>query len=442
MKTTAWIVVFLVMVSAVMADTTQIGNGQITVNADALHYGLSVQQSVPTTAALIENTVGGNNAIGARIYTKEGPYSNSAALYLQTATSQNFAYLLAPANNIDNMASTLFFRNLPASGTNGPVFSITQDNANDDDNALKVISKGSAVTTSIQDNSQGSGKNYADFASGSDSDRTTGLFYRNLPAANTNNAVLKAVQANYADDREAFVAQQFSNITNMPIQSWYAGATERGSLDIEGDLQIDGQLFAGIKPFRIDHPLDPANKLLQHVAHEGDEMRVVYYGQASTANGKATIVRPDWQQALIGTNKEEFTYHLTPIGSWCNLYIAEELENNQFTVATADNTDCRFSWQLTGIRHDPYAEENRVQVEVDKEPAEMEVRYEKAAEVREENGKSIRTVYEKPVMPQVSSRRKGACIHEEACKDVDQSQLISYPETPQTKRVRSEGEAE
>jgi hypothetical protein len=26
------------------------------------------------------------------------------------------------------------------------------------------------------------------------------------------------------------------------------------------------------------------------------------------------------------------------------------------------------SWQVTGIRHDPYAEQNRIQVEVDKAP--------------------------------------------------------------------------
>jgi hypothetical protein len=57
---------------------------------------------------------------------------------------------------------------------------------------------------------------------------------------------------------------------------------------------------------------------------------------------------------------------LTPIGSPApNLYVADEVANNRFRIC-GGRPGGRVSWQVTGIRKDPYAETNRIQVEEEK----------------------------------------------------------------------------
>jgi hypothetical protein len=61
-------------------------------------------------------------------------------------------------------------------------------------------------------------------------------------------------------------------------------------------------------------------------------------------------------------------YQLTPVGApGPNLYIAEEVTNNQFKIA-GGKPGSKVSWQVTGIRHDAYADAHRIQTEVEKPP--------------------------------------------------------------------------
>ncbi len=48
-----------------------------------------------------------------------------------------------------------------------------------------------------------------------------------------------------------------------------------------------------------------------------------------------------------------------------NLYIAEEVDGNRFKI-TGGSPGMKVSWQITGIRCDPYAVQHRVRVEEDK----------------------------------------------------------------------------
>ena len=118
--------------------------------------------------------------------------------------------------------------------------------------------------------------------------------------------------------------------------------------------------------FKIAHPLDPENKDLNHSFVESPEMRNAYFGQAITINGSVVITLPDWWEALNGSDKAEFNYLFTPIGKCCQLYVNKEIENSQFEVSSAEDT-CKFSWFVSAIRHDKFAEENRLQVETEKE---------------------------------------------------------------------------
>ena len=134
---------------------------------------------------------------------------------------------------------------------------------------------------------------------------------------------------------------------------------------IEGNLSVTGVLTKSSGSFLIDDPLDPKNKNLQHSCVESPEMRNVYYGQAATANGRVEITLPEWWQALNGKDKSEYNYQMTPIGKFCNLYVASEIENNKFSVGSSGG-DCKFSWTVSAIRHDAFAESNRIPVVTDK----------------------------------------------------------------------------
>jgi hypothetical protein len=120
-----------------------------------------------------------------------------------------------------------------------------------------------------------------------------------------------------------------------------------GSLACGGNINKQGSCN-----FKIDHPLDPANKYLYHSAVESPERKNVYDGVAVLdSKGEAVVELPPWFEALNG----QFRYQLTPIGAAApKLHIARELRQNRFKIAGGKRR-MKVSWQLTGIRHDAYA---------------------------------------------------------------------------------------
>ena len=130
----------------------------------------------------------------------------------------------------------------------------------------------------------------------------------------------------------------------------------------EGDVDIIGILSKSSGTFKIDHPLDPENKYLYHSFVESPDMMNIYNGNVVLdANGEAVVTMPEWFEAL----NMEFRYQLTCIGGFAQVYIASEIADNQFKIA-GGKPGLKVSWQVTGVRQDPFANANRVQVEVDK----------------------------------------------------------------------------
>lgn len=157
----------------------------------------------------------------------------------------------------------------------------------------------------------------------------------------------------------------------------YGGGNIALKWEYNGNVQVAGTLSKGGGSFRIDHPLDPKNKYLQHSFVESPDMMNVYNGNALLdQNGEALIELPMWFETL----NRDFRYQLTCIGGFAPVYIAEEIAGNRFKIA-GGRPGLKVSWQVTGIRQDPYAENHRIQVEVDKPAAEL-----------------------------------GSCLHEEACR--------------------------
>jgi hypothetical protein len=132
-------------------------------------------------------------------------------------------------------------------------------------------------------------------------------------------------------------------------------------------LYTNAQIYAtsgtfGTKPFVIDHPLDPENKVLRHSSIESPDMMNIYNGNITTDNdGYATVVLPHYFEAL----NEDFKYQLTVIGSFAQAIIKEEVKGNKFVIQT-NIPGVKVSWQVSGIRHDAVAKKYPVIVEEDK----------------------------------------------------------------------------
>jgi len=130
-----------------------------------------------------------------------------------------------------------------------------------------------------------------------------------------------------------------------------------------GDGGVTGSFSKGGGSFKIDHPTDPDNKYLYHSFVESPDMMNVYNGNVLLdGNGEAQVTMEDWFEAL----NKEYRYQLTPIGGAAQLFIAEEINGGSFKIA-GGKPNMKVSWQVTGIRHDPWADANRIPVEVDKE---------------------------------------------------------------------------
>lgn len=121
----------------------------------------------------------------------------------------------------------------------------------------------------------------------------------------------------------------------------------------------------------IDHPSDPANKVLMHSSVESDERKNIYDGTVTTdSQGRATITMPTWFEAL----NENFRYQLTVIDDqdseqFVLAKVVKRLKYGKFTIRTSV-PNMTVSWQITGNRHDPVSNYYPMEVERSKTPHE------------------------------------------------------------------------
>ena len=135
-----------------------------------------------------------------------------------------------------------------------------------------------------------------------------------------------------------------------------------GRAEVTGSLDVGGMLTKGGGSFKIDHPLDPANKFLSHSFVESPDMKNIYDGVAKLdGNGEATVELPDWFEAL----NHDVRYQLTPIGEYAPLFVRSKVKSGRFAIA-GGAAGQEVSWQVTGIRKDAWAEAHRIPVEEDK----------------------------------------------------------------------------
>jgi hypothetical protein len=134
-----------------------------------------------------------------------------------------------------------------------------------------------------------------------------------------------------------------------------------------GRVHVTGTLSKGAGSFKIDHPLDPENKYLYHSFVESPDMMNVYNGNVVTDNdGFAMVDLPEWFEAL----NRDFRYQLTVVDDadlrgFVQVKVARKIAGNRFAIRTSA-PGVEVSWQVTGIRKDPFAEKTRIPVEEDK----------------------------------------------------------------------------
>ena len=133
-----------------------------------------------------------------------------------------------------------------------------------------------------------------------------------------------------------------------------------------GNVDIVGALYKSANFFKIDHPLDPENKYLIHSVLESPDMMNVYNGNVVTdGKGDATVSLPSYFLAL----NRDFRYQLTVVGQFAQAMVSSEVSSNAAGINFGVKTDkpaVKVSWQVTGIRQDPYAAAHPLQPEVAK----------------------------------------------------------------------------
>jgi hypothetical protein len=141
-----------------------------------------------------------------------------------------------------------------------------------------------------------------------------------------------------------------------------AGSNSGWAAWFNGNVDVDGNLSKAGGSFKIDHPLDPANKYLYHSFVESPDMMNIYNGNVTTdAQGDAVVRLPEWFETL----NRDFRYQLTVIGQFAQAIVASEIAEGRFSIKT-DKPNVKVSWQVTGIRQDAWANAHRIPVEQEK----------------------------------------------------------------------------
>jgi hypothetical protein len=190
-----------------------------------------------------------------------------------------------------------------------------------------------------------------------------------------NNAIYVGASGNNGDDNTSNIyffdngnrSNEWMSWDNVDDRFEFSdGLQVQGDTEVSGNLNVVGTLSKGGGTFKIDHPLDPANKYLYHSFVESPDMMNIYNGVVLLdSKGEAWVEMPAWFQKL----NSDYRYQLTPIGApGPNLYVAEEIQGNRFKIA-GGKPGSKVSWEVTGIRQDPFAQKHRVVVEEEKAAA-------------------------------------------------------------------------
>jgi hypothetical protein len=204
------------------------------------------------------------------------------------------------------------------------------------------------------------GRSYTGFAVYGDTDSGTGV----KGEAYSDGGAVKAIHGeNFGANGNGVVGESSNGTAAYGV--WGISTTGYAGV-FSGKALVTGTLSKGGGSFKIDHPLDPANKYLYHSFVESPDMMNVYNGNVRTdGSGKAKVTLPDYFMAL----NKDYRYQLTVVGQFAQAIVGKEIEDGAFEIHT-DKPQVKVSWQVTGVRQDAFANANRIPVVEQKTGAE------------------------------------------------------------------------
>ena len=283
-----------------------------------------------------------------------------------TAVNPAFGFRAIPLNNNTSHPSArldLFY------GLGGPTGTINDINVSFAANGYMGIGTTSPnFPLEVASNVQGQISNptvnltLSNYANTKDNVGGVALAFNPYIASKTNpEAQIKVVDDGEAGSYTYFETRQPGSPTNPFIDWLYVD--DQGNATFAGDVYVSGTLGKASGTFKIDDPIDPANKYLSHSFVESPDMLDMYNGTVTLdSKGEAVVNMPAWFDAL----NKSFQYQLTAVGApGPGLYIKEKVHDNCFKIA-GGAAGLEVSWQLTGVRHDAYAEAHPTPVEENK----------------------------------------------------------------------------
>jgi hypothetical protein len=318
---------FALGLNTTASENTAVGFGALQSNLGSNNTAVGVNAGEPTN---YQNTTGANNTF---VGSNSNPgtqlnLNNATAVGANSQVTASNSLVLGSINGVNGATADTTV----GIGTTTPVPSGLPDGST---TTLNVVGNNTYVPLVVQ----------------SPSTFGTWMLLNNTSTGGKNWAILSAASG----DGEGAGNLGITNFTGT------------STIYLEGNVVVGGNLSKGGGSFKIDHPLDPANKYLYHSFVESPDMMDVYNGNVITSKqGLATVVLPNYFEAL----NRDFRYQLTVIGQFAQAMVAKEISRNRFTIKT-NKPGVKVSWQVTGIRHDAYANAHRIPVEEDKLPQEQ-----------------------------------------------------------------------
>jgi hypothetical protein len=157
-------------------------------------------------------------------------------------------------------------------------------------------------------------------------------------------------------------------VSSSALAGHFMGGEGQVTVEVDGTLDVVGAVTKSGGGFKIDHPLDSADKYLYHSFVESSEMKNVYDGVVTLdSSGEMEVELPAWFEPL----NRDFRYQLTPVGAAApGLHIARKISGGRFAIA-GGQSGLEVSWQVTGVRKDTWARANPLEVEKDKSSSEQ-----------------------------------------------------------------------
>jgi hypothetical protein len=276
------------------------------------------------------------------------PYSSGVQGIVRSATASDPnepSYGVYGLNNMNALGATGVYGFISDNSATNPVYGVTGDNNNERDGSAGVIGRAAVA--------QSNGRTYGVYGvSASGKDAAAGVYGESSSTtANATYGIFGITSSNNANSAGVYGATQGQPNAHA---GWF-----QGNVRVTGNLDVNGT-----KNFRIDHPLDPANKYLVHSCIEAPEALNLYTGIVTTdANGAATVELPSYFEAL----NKDFRYQLTCINQFAQAIVTQKISNNRFTIRT-DKPNVEVSWTVTATRNDPAYRLAAKPAEMDKEP--------------------------------------------------------------------------